>query len=196
MEKISPELKAAIVALSADEKDKLLLRMLRLKPDLIKRLTYELLEEKETLDARTTKVQNSIDSYLVSTGGWFTPGNLLMTMRSCNASITEHTKVTKDKMGEVFLTLHLLLKAFELWRTKLGEFDRNRSITFAEYIVKRTAMVIDKAQKLDPLFQEDITEQINRILDYVHGYEHSSRLAENEKLPKFYVFGDVVKKKK
>jgi hypothetical protein len=196
MEKISPELKAAIVALSADEKDKLLLRMLRLKPDLIKRLTYELLEEKETLDSRTTKIQKTIDSYLVSTDSWFTPGNLLMAMRGSNALITEHVKVTKDKMGEVFLTLHLLLKAFELWRTKLNDFNRNRSLTFAEYVVKRTAMVIDKAQKLDPLFQEDITEQINCVLDYVHSYEHSSSLAEDEKLPKFYVFGDVVKKKK
>ncbi len=193
MEKISPELKAAIVALSADEKDKLLLR---LKPDLIKKLTYELLEEKETLDARTTKVQNTIDEYLQSVGGWFTPGNLMMAMRSCNGLITEHVKVTKDKMGEVFLTLHLLLKAFELWRTKLNEFDRNRSMTFSEYVVKRTTMLIDKAQKLDPIFQDDITEQINRILDYLYAYEHSKRLAENEKLPEFYVFGDVVKKKK
>ena len=108
MEKLSAELKKAIEALTPTEKDKLLFRLISLKPDLIKKLAYELLEEGETLDTRTAAVQKGIDSHLQFTDYWFTPGNLLMEMRSANALISEHVKVTKDKMGEVFLSMHLL----------------------------------------------------------------------------------------
>ncbi len=188
MEILSPELKSAIQALSPTEKDKLLFRLIRLKPDLIKKLTFELLEDKETLDSRSAEIQADIDRYLESTGGWFTPGNLLMEMRSCNALITEHVKITKDKMGEVFLTLHLLNQSFAMWRSKLDDFNKGRSMTFSAYIIKRTATVIEKAKKLDPIFQEDIAYQINQLLGHINGFQQTKNLALLEKLPTSYVF--------
>jgi hypothetical protein len=188
METLSPELKAAIQALTLTEKDKLLFRLIRLKPDLIKKLTYELLEDRETLDTRSAKIQADIDKYLESTGHWFTPGNLLMEMRSCNALITEHVKVTKDKMGEVFLTLHLLNQSFAMWRNKLDEFSNERSYTFSNYVITRTAKIMEKAQKLDPIFQEDIAFQFNQLLAHIDGFELTKRIALLEKLPTSYVF--------
>lgn len=196
MEKLSPEFKKAVEALSPTEKDKLLFRLISLRPDLIKKLTYELLEEKETLDERTNNIQKSIEKYIQSAEDWFTPGNLLMSIRYANALITEHVKITKDKMGEVFLTLHLLNYSFKLWRNKLDDFSHSRSATLKDYIIKRTQTIIPKAQKLDPMFQPDITEQINELLNYIYLYPPTAILAEEEKLIKKYVYEDQPKKKR
>ena len=195
MEKLSAELKNAIENLSPKDKDKLLFRLISLKPDLIKKLTYELLEERETLDSRTTKIQKQIDEYLQSTGSWFTPGNLLMTMRSANGLITEHVKITKDKMGEVFLTIHLLSEAFRLWSEKLNEFPEGRCVTFREYVVKKTAAVMEKAQKLDPMFQQDLTTLINELLVQIYTFLPTKREAEATKLDRSYVFVGKIRKK-
>jgi hypothetical protein len=195
MEKLSAELKKAIENLTPAEKDKLLFRLISFKPDLIKKMTYELLEDKETLDSRTTKIEQSINQYLQSVSSWFTPGNLLMEMRSANALITEHVKVTKDKMGEVFLTIHLLSEAFRLCRKELDTFPEERCITFGEYVIKRSAVVMEKAQKLDPMFQQDITTLINELLHQIYDFQPTRREAETAKLDRSYVFIGKVKKR-
>jgi hypothetical protein len=195
MEKLSAELKKAIENLTPLEKDKLLFRLISFKPDLIKKLTFELLEDKETLDTRTTKIQQDIDLYLQSLARYFTPGNLLMAIRGANALITEHVKVTKDKMGEVFLTIHLLSEAFRLWRKELDQFPEGRCITFREYVVKRSAVLMEKAQKLDPMFQQDITTLMNELLHQIYDFPPTQREAEIAKLDKTYVFVGKAKKK-
>lgn len=195
MEKLSAELKKAIEALTPTEKDKLLFRLISLKPDLIKKLAYELLEEGETLDTRTAAVQKGIDSHLQFTDYWFTPGNLLMEMRSANALITEHVKVTKDKMGEVFLSMHLLTEAFRLWSKEANNYPESRWITFREYVIKRTTMTMEKAQKLDPMFQPDITTLMNELLFQVFAFQHTKRAAEAANLDESYVFLGKMKKK-
>lgn len=195
MEKLSAELKKAIENLTPTEKDKLLFRLISLRPDLIKKLTYELLEDRETLDSRTTKIQKQIDEHLKSVGGWFTPGNLLMEMRPANALIAEHVKITKDKMGEVFLTIHLLSEAFRLWRTELDKFPEARCVTFQEYVIRRASATMEKAQKLDPMFQQDLTILINDILNQIYDFPPTKREAESVKLDKTYVFVGKIKKR-
>ncbi len=195
MGKLSVELKKAIENLSPTEKDKLLFRLISLRPDLIKKLTYELLEDRETLDSRTTEIQKQIDEYLKSVSGWFSPGNLLMEMRPANALITEHVKVTKDKMGEVFLTIHLLSEVFRLWRTELDKFPEARCVTFQEYVIRRTSMMMEKAQKLDPMFQQDLTTLINDILNQIYDFPPTKREAENKKLDRTYIFTGKIKKR-
>ena len=113
MPKISPDLTAAIRRMSPDRKDKLLLRLIAKDKLLIAQLQFELLEDKstveervETLKALITKELKAVENY------YFTPGNLMMAMRSLNARITEHVKITKDKLSEVTLTIFLLEEIF------------------------------------------------------------------------------------
>lgn len=104
----SKEFKQAISAFTSQEKDKLIIRLLRKDRILSHRLYFELIDEETADDKRLqmellikTEVKQVAQKY--GRTKYFLPG-----IRRISAKITEHVKITTDKFGEISLTLLLV----------------------------------------------------------------------------------------
>lgn len=167
------------------EKDKLLLRLVAKDTMLCEQLQYKLVDESSTLEDRREEIRQLIDRFAQSYH--YSPGYLMMDMRSVNAFITRHVKVTKDKYGEIELTLLLLNKTFEHQLHHMRVYT-NKSDTLAAYIAKRAQSILLNVSKLHPDYHIDFEEDINLLLRNVHTYA-SNLYAKEMNLPKTWVPG-------
>ncbi|MBD0254953.1 MAG: hypothetical protein ICV83_04470 [Cytophagales bacterium] len=165
MPKLSPDLKEAILRMPTAEKDKLLLRLVAKDEKLCQKLEYELLEEGTSLEERRTDIRETIDRLAV--GHHYSPGWLMMDMRGVNGLITAHVKTTKDKMGEISLTLYLLNRVYDEQMPHLAKYS-SRSDTLAAYVAKRTQFIVQKLEKLHPDYYIEFEEDVNKLLAHVH----------------------------
>lgn len=167
MAKIEKELQQAILGMPQKDKDKLLLRLIGKDDILIQQLTFTLVEESLTVESRRDDIRIAIDKLFDTTN--YSSGYLMMDMRYTNAEITRHVKVTKDKYGEIELTLKLLKECFEKqlkWIEKLS----SKSDSLANYVAKRTDFLLKKLVKLHPDIQFDFYSDMNTLLEYIHKY--------------------------
>lgn len=189
MAKLSPELSAAILRMPIEKRNKLLLRLIAKDQLLIKQLHFELLEDKSTVEDRTEELRNLIQKEIKDAElYYFTPGNLMMTMRALNARITEHAKVTKDKLSEVTLTLFLLTEAFHHYLPRLQKFSLHKSVTFSEYVIRRTTFVLKKAEKLHEDYYIEFQEELNNLLHFIYAYPPTSTLAKDAEIPNHWSY--------
>lgn len=102
------EFKEAISNLPSLEKDKLILKLLKDDPALTNRLYFELVnantveEEIEFVKIKLLKMGE------LATKTYYSPGYLKMDIGYMSGEITEDVKITKDKYGELHLTLFIL----------------------------------------------------------------------------------------
>ncbi len=116
----------------AAEKDKLLRRLVAKDEKLCQKLEFELLEEGSSLEERRTDIRETMDR--MAAGHHYSPGLLMMDMRSVNSMITAHVKTTKDKIGEISLTLHMLNRVYDEQMPHLACYS-SRSDSLASYVV-------------------------------------------------------------
>lgn len=189
MLKLDDQLKAAIVRMPAKEKDKLLLRLAAKDVKLVRRLVFELLEGGETRDERAAELREQIAKDLSPTDAtYLTPGYLLLELRHWYARINEHVQATKDKAGEVSLVIFMLAEAFRRHWAMLNRYPERRSDTFAPYVVKRTAVVLKKAEKLHEDYFIEFRRDLNELLQFIWEFKPTARLAQVEGLPRFWDF--------
>ncbi len=177
---LTPEFKAAISKLPDAEKDKLLFRLLKKDSDLCQRLQFELVEQCDTLQERREQLVASINTQ----AGYdpYSPGYLMMDMRALNAEITRHVKYTKDKEGEIQLTLLLLRRFLEAHHAFIVAY-LYRAQTLQDYLVKRTQFVLQKLAKVHEDLYIEYEEDVNYILQQLH--EHvAPQQTQKAKLPK------------
>ncbi|MBA4851886.1 hypothetical protein [Emticicia sp. BO119] len=167
MSKIPKELEKAIVELPAKEKDKMLLRLIGKNELLVQQLQYQLLENESFLGDRRDEIKKSI--LRVSKMYHDTPGWMMMDMRDLNSRITNHVKITKDKYGEIELTLYLLNSFFDN-QLKLLEKYSSKSDTIALYIAKRTEFILKKLPKLHEDYYIEFEQEVNKLLERVNNY--------------------------
>jgi hypothetical protein len=115
-----------------------------------------------------------------------TPGLLLLYLRNWNARITEHVQATKDKSGEVALTVFMLAEAFRIHRPMLDSFPDRRSDTLAPYIVKRTKSVYNKALKLHEDYFIEFRRDMQELLEQIWSFRATAQFAKEEDLPHFW----------
>lgn len=164
---LSPDLKAAIVQMPQKEKDKLLLQLVAKNDSLVLRLEFELLEQGDTLNERRQEIKKAILRVAKMTHD--TPGWMMMDMRSLSGDITQHVKTTKDKYGDIELTLYLL-KTFFDHQLDLLRLHNHRSDSCAEYIAKKTDGMIKKLNKFDEDYYVDFETDVNKLLECVHTF--------------------------
>jgi len=187
MPKISPDLAAAIRRMPPDRKDKLLLRLVAKDKILIEQLNFELLEAQSTVDERVDELKSFIIKELSAVEHYyFTPGNLMMAMRSLNARITEHVKITKDKLSEVTLTIFLLHESIRLYANKLHRLSQERSSTLADYLFRRTDFTLKKAQKLHEDYHIEFKEDLQNILDFLYQYKPTAARIKETTIPRHW----------
>ena len=165
MPKIPKELQNVILQLPTKEKDKLLLRLIAKNELLTEQLYFQLLEDESDLKQKREEIKEKITR---SAKGYHeSPGWMMMAMRDLNGLIAWHVKVTKDKYGEVELTLFMLKSFFEYQEKHLQKFT-SKSDTLALYVAKRTDFLVKKASKLHEDYHIEFDRDINQLLKWVH----------------------------
>ena len=170
MAKLEKDLQAAILSMPQKEKDKLLLKLIAKDDILTQQLQFMLVEGNASVDFRRDEVRAIIDK-LYRTDA-YSSGYLMMDMRYVNAEITRHIKVTKDKYGEVELTIKLLKDCFEKQLKWIQKYS-SKSDTLSNYVAKRTDFVLKKLVKMHPDIQFDFHADMNTLLEYVYSYAPS-----------------------
>ena len=162
---LSTELKQAISHLPSAEKDKLLFRLLRKDPDMCQRLYFELVEEGDSLAPRREEIQAEMQRILKFDP--YSPGYLMMDLRTLNGTITRHVKHTRDKQGEIHLTLYMLRSCLELH----GAFiiaHLHRADSLQNYLVKRLETVLEKLSKIHQDLFVEYEADVNYLLTQLH----------------------------
>lgn len=95
------------------------------------------------------------------------PDWLMMAMRTENGAITRHVRITKDKKGEIELTLYLLSQTFKKQKKNLTKYAY-RADKFGGYVCKRTDFALKKIIKLHPDLQFDYKNEVEFILTFLH----------------------------
>lgn len=151
-EKLSAELKKAIVSLTPLEKEKLIFRLLPSNEMLVRQLEFRLLEEENTTEERRDMVEDfirdKIDNYPTR---YYSSLYLLKVVRELSAQITRHVRITKDKYGEIYLNFFMLNYTMDKYDTQLRKESIWASEKFDSYVVKRAI----KLQKLMHKLHED-----------------------------------------
>lgn len=180
MSKLDEQLKAAIIRMPAAEKDKILLRLIAKDEKLVRRLIFELLEGGETRDERATALRAEIATSLTKSAAsnLITPGYLLLELRHWNARINEHVLATKDKSGEVSLTLFMLAEGLRLHHSMLRKSSGRRTDTLVPYVVKRTSTILGKAKKLHEDYFIEFRHDAQTLLEEIWGFRPMAELAE------------------
>ncbi len=183
MIKLTDQLKWAIVTMPNEEKDKLLLRLISKDDMLVKKLHHQLLEDDNDTDEQREAILADIKSILDSDKYRFTPGELMMSMRVFNGNIGRHVKITKDKIGEITLTISLVNIAFGKHKTMLHQ-NQKRASTFAEYVAKKAVFVLQKLAKIHEDLQMEYEKDVNTMLAYIYDYAPCAIHIKEMKIPK------------
>ena len=175
--KFSKEFKQAISHLPDKEKDKLLFRLLKKDPILIKRLEYELIDDRSLEDRRKEMEAFVIEQVDIMTNNFHSPGYLNMDIRFLSGYITEHVKVTKDKFGEASLNLLMLNKVLEKNNENLLKKSsvKNRKLGIA--ILTRAFKIMILINKLHEDLFIEFEDDLKRLGQLMLQNDHLMKLA-------------------
>ncbi len=162
--KLSDELKTAISQLPDKEKDKLLFRLIPKNYDLVAQLEFKLLEDGNTAEIRREELKEILQKSLnYAVQSFYSPGYLMMDLRSMSGAITQHVKTTKDKVGEVELNLLMLNSALEGCQNQLQNATARKIQKFDEYVVKRAIKIMTLVSKIHEDYKIEFEDSIQAL---------------------------------
>ena len=139
------------------------MRLIRKDGLLAEQLEFQLIEFGETTEERRNMISNKIEDEVNGVeGSYLNQGIVLMRLRDYSGQITRHLKVTKDKIGEIELTLQLFNSYLDRAQGKLIRKSYYDLVTLGTYVVKRA----EKLKKLIAAQHEDYYLEFKR--DYLH----------------------------
>ncbi|MDQ0478204.1 deoxyuridine 5'-triphosphate nucleotidohydrolase [Chryseobacterium sp. MDT2-18] len=154
----SKEFKEAISNFTSQEKDKLIIRLLKKDRILSHRLYFELIDP-ETADDKRNQMESLIKNEVsVAVKKFGRTKYFLPAIRKVSAKITEHVKITTDKFGEVSLTLLLVSETLK-HAPKTGDHYK-----LYIYLLNKIFRSFVLTKKLDPDYYLDLGE----IFEEVH----------------------------
>ncbi len=174
--KLSDDLKEAIASLTHKEKDKLLFRLIAKDYALVKKLEFELLEDGETKDERRQDLYDRIEAEFARYR-YYSPGYLLLLLRSISGEIGRHLKTTKDKYGEIQLNFLMLNKSFELFGDRIRYASPHQQRTFANYVVKRALKLLNLLGKMHEDYLLDFQDDMEQLGEYIGNQPYLMRVA-------------------
>lgn len=181
--KLTDDLKKAISGLSHKEKDKLLFRLIAKEPILAEQLIFKLLEDGTSAEDRRGDLAKEIEQFLVDYQKYYySPGYLLLDLRSISGKITQHVKTTKDKYGEVSLNFLMLNKALTLFGDKIAKVRPNRSRTLCKYVVNRAIKLIGLVRKIHEDYRLDFSDDMIQLGESIQSMDAMKRIAEEFEL--------------
>lgn len=177
-EKLSPELRKAVQALTIKEKEKLIFRLLPSNEILVRQLEYTLLEEENTLEERREILQSTITEVISKFPNRpLHPVYLALTLRELSGRINRHVRITKDKIGEISLNFFMLITALKKNEATLKKADRWTSQKLDEYVVKRALKLQKLISKLHEDYILEYEEDMKTLGKLIHDNESMSETA-------------------
>lgn len=172
----SKEFKEAISNFTSSEKDKLIIRLLKKDRILSHRLYFELIDE-ETVDDKRNALEEIIKTDISAAAKRYGRTKyFLPNIRKVSAKITEHVKITTDKLGEV--SLNLLLVAEVLKNIpKFGDHHKTHI-----YLLNKIFRAFVLTKKLDEDYFLELKENYDEILDWLSNDEYLTKLSINNGL--------------
>ena len=159
----SKELKKAIQELPSAEKDKLIFRLLRRDLDLAKRLHFELVDVETVEDKRIAFEASMLKKIAQYSGHFYSVGYLLQDTRFLSGDITNHVKITKDKFGEVSLTIKMLIQVLTLNNDKIQNQSYSKSYTLCIYVIARAFKILLLIKAIDEDYFIDFKEDLKSL---------------------------------
>ena len=157
----SKEFKEAISNFTSQEKDKLIIRLLKKDRILSHRLYFELIDP-ETADDKRDQMEVLIKEEVSSVAKKFGRTKyLLPNIRKISAKITEHVKITTDKFGEVSLTLLLISETLKNL-PKTGDHYK-----LFIYLLNKIYRSMILTKKLDPDYYLDLGENFEEVRNQI-----------------------------
>lgn len=156
------DLKEIVNRLSPAEKDKLILRLLKKDFDLANRLQFELISG-DSVEDRLKQAKQKIENYmnmLKEHIKYSSPGLLMMRMRDTSGYINEHVKITKDKYGEIYLQIFLMIEYLKIYNEYFNGSPAERAYKMNLYIVVRAFKIMVLLKKLPKDLQSDFADDL------------------------------------
>jgi hypothetical protein len=165
---ISKELEAAILNLTQKEKDRHLLRLIAKNNLLREQMQFTLLEEENDLGWRREEIRDLIDELFSKNYSYV--GLFLKDVRMVSAKITWHRRVTKDKYGEVELSI-LLMEI--ILKNHSGQINKamRKADSLRVYLVRKAIAIIKYILALEEDFHIDFIERMDAVLRLLHTFE-------------------------
>ncbi len=145
------EFKKALQNLPSEEKDKLILRLLKKDLVLANQLLFQLVDT-DTVEQKRTYIENELTRYLKkSMERYYSLGIFLMDIRFASGKINDHVSITKDKFGEISLNIQMLIESIQHVKLYILNTKPKDSYTTCIYIIARAfkILLLIKAQHED-----------------------------------------------
>tara|TARA_R110002051_G_scaffold218589_1_gene282411 strand:+ start:55 stop:708 length:654 start_codon:yes stop_codon:yes gene_type:complete len=159
------EFKEALSHLSAKEKDKLILRLLKKDLVLANRLLFELVNT-NTIEEQRNKLEERL-IYLVNRfaeNGYYSIGYLNFEVRDLSGLINEHVSITKDKFGEAHLNLIMINKVLEVNKDFiLNSKPPAKTRKFCIAVIARAFKIVMIVQKLNDDFLIEFESNLKKL---------------------------------
>ncbi|MEN8928633.1 MAG: hypothetical protein ABF242_05700 [Flavobacteriales bacterium] len=175
--KFNKEFKDIVFGLPQDEKDKLLWSLLKKNKVISKELYFKLLDD-DSVDEHQQKMEELIKekvAYFATKR--YTPSYLIKRLRSISTLITQHVKVTKDKMGDSYLNLILLTETLEIFNTKLNKTTPGQARKLSIYILTKTFKIMIGVTKLHEDYYLEYREKLTKLGELFSANKHITRTA-------------------
>ncbi len=180
--KLTPEFKQVISNLSSAEKDKLIFRLIKKDITLANQIIFEFLDE-DTVEDKRQIVEKEMKIYIEKTQNrFYSPGILLQETKYISGKINEHVSITKDKFGETYLNLMMLVETLEKNTEKLNKYTYGDCYTFYIYVVARTYKVLAQIKAMHEDLHLEFNELLERLQAIYPEHPHLMRLAINNML--------------
>jgi hypothetical protein len=175
--KFDSDFKKAISMLSPKDKDKLIFRLLKKDEALANQLYFELIS-KDSAQDRRHRMGLRIKEYVAyMSKSYYSPGLLLMDIRSLSGEITSHVQTTKDKYGEVSLNLLMLNELLDRNNDWLSKSTLKKSYTMNIYIVARAFKILILLKSLHEDYFMEFDEDLKKLGQSIAGNPILSKVA-------------------
>jgi phosphoenolpyruvate carboxylase len=161
--KIEKEFKEAILSLPETEKDKLLIRLVKKDKVLVKQLYFQLLETLTVEELREIIVEKFEKSIQILNPNLISSEYNLMVMKDMSKMISEHVKTTKDKYGEPYLNLKMLILNLTAIARKQKLESSSRSYLFNIYVIARVFKILTLIKALHEDLRYDFHEDLEKL---------------------------------
>jgi hypothetical protein len=180
--KFDQEFKTALKLLPDTEKDKLILRLLKHDVSLTNRLYFELVET-ETAEGKREQLKSKISKFIeLWKGEHYATMHIYFDAKSISGMISEHLYTTKDKYGEISLSLHLILGIMEGNNHKIGGLIHGYNYKLYIYVYAKLFKILMLIQKQHTDLHIEFKQDIESIGEYIGNNPHLMKLAINNGL--------------
>lgn len=157
------EFKLALASLPSKEKDKLILRLLKKDLKLAERLYFDLVSETTSEEFKNNIEQKIPMAMTVILNNYYSPGYLQMDIREVSGKINEYFSITKDKYGEIELSLLLLVELLKKCGSKINLSKHRSGEKLRIYIVSKIFKVLILISKQHDDIKWDFKESVEHI---------------------------------